>query len=52
VVAISSGEVGSALKRRYSSLLSLVEFWQCSSWFLGILCDTDSTSMDLLDCGL
>jgi hypothetical protein len=47
-----------ALRRRYSSLPSLVGFWQYSSWFLGILrCyglfrDIGSRNMNLLGCGL
>jgi hypothetical protein len=57
-VARSSGEVGSALRRRCSSLPSLAEFWLYSSWFLDTLrCyvlfrDIGSKSTDLLDCDL
>jgi hypothetical protein len=58
MVARSSGKVDLALKRWYSSLSSLAEFWQYSSWFLDTLrCydlfrDTGSRSMDILGCGL
>jgi hypothetical protein len=58
VAAKSFGEVDLALKKQYSSWLPLAEFYQCSSWFLGILrCydlfrDIGSKSMDLLGYGL
>jgi hypothetical protein len=56
VAARNSGEVGSALRMRFSSKLSLAEFLRCSSWFLGTLqcCvlfhDTDNRNTGLLGC--
>jgi hypothetical protein len=56
-VARNSGETGSALRMRYSLVLSHAEFLPCSSLFLGTLrcCgpfhDTGNRNEDLSGCG-
>jgi hypothetical protein len=58
VAARNSDVVGSALRMRCSSKLSLVEFLRCSSWFLDTLrCyvlfhDTDNRNTGILGCDL